>query len=287
MTSEQQPSTGTTNSWATVAATRAKWNAFFEEMTAPVNDWLCDRCGAEPGKRILDLACGTGHPALSAARRVRPDGTVVGIDIASEMVEAATELAHDEGLDNTEFRVMNAETLDFPDASFDGVTSRWGIMFPEDVAKTCREVYRVLKPSGRVSFAFWDDTEKNPRQGFMETVIRKALAEPPRERGYGRHRLQVRGPAAPRRHADRRRLSRDYARDRDLLVRLRGRRRVLAGPQRSLAQRSPELADAAAAREGTRPLPARGRALPVARQAPAALEQPLPLGHEALVHDRC
>jgi SAM-dependent methyltransferase len=102
-----------------------------------------------------------------------------------EMVEAATELAHDEGLDKAEFRVMNAETLDFPDASFDGVTSRWGIMFPDDVAKTCREVYRVLKPGGRVSFAFWDDTEKNPRQGFMETVIRKALAEPPRKRGTG------------------------------------------------------------------------------------------------------
>ncbi len=184
MTSEQQPA-GTTNSWASVAATRARWNAFFEEMTAPVNDWLCAKCGAEPGKRILDLACGTGHPALSAARRVRPGGEVVGIDIALEMVAAATELARDEGLDNTEFRVMNAETLDFPDASFDGVTSRWGIMFPDDVAKTCREVYRVLKPGGLVSFAFWDDTEKNPRQGFMETVIRKALAEPPRPRGTG------------------------------------------------------------------------------------------------------
>ena len=184
MTSEQRPA-GTTNSWATVAATRARWNAFFEEMTAPVNDWLCDHCGAEPGRRILDLACGTGHPSLSAARRVGTDGQVVGIDIAPEMVAAATELAHDEGLENTEFRVMNAETLDFPGASFDGVTSRWGIMFPDDAAKTCRGVYRVLKPGGRVSFAFWDDTEKNPRQGFMETVIRKALAEPARERGTG------------------------------------------------------------------------------------------------------
>ena len=92
VTSEQARA-GTTNSWATIAATRAKWNAFFEEMTAPVNDWLCTNCGAEPGKRILDLACGTGHPALSAARRLRPDGQVVGIDIAPEMVEAMRTLS--------------------------------------------------------------------------------------------------------------------------------------------------------------------------------------------------
>jgi SAM-dependent methyltransferase len=173
------------SSWGSVAAKRARWNAFFEEMTAPVNDWLCESILLAPGKRALDIACGTGHPALSAARRVRPGGSVVGIDIAPEMVEAATELAAAEGLDNTEFRVMNAENLDFPDASFDAVTSRWGIMFPDDVAKTVREVFRVLRPGGRVSFAFWDDQDKNPRQGFLETVIRKALAEPPRPRGAG------------------------------------------------------------------------------------------------------
>jgi SAM-dependent methyltransferase len=80
---------------------------------------------------------------------------------------------------------MNAERLDFADASFDGVTSRWGIMFPDDTAGMLAEVHRVLRPGGRVSFAFWDDQDKNPRQGFMESVIRKALAEAPRPRGNG------------------------------------------------------------------------------------------------------
>jgi SAM-dependent methyltransferase len=110
---------------------------------------------------------------------------MIGIDIAQEMVDAATGLAKADGLSNTEFRRMDAHDLDFPDATFDAAVSRWGVMFPEDTARALASLYRVLKPGARYATAFWDDQSKNPRQSFLDSVIRKALEEPPREERTG------------------------------------------------------------------------------------------------------
>jgi enediyne biosynthesis protein CalE5 len=171
--------------WASVAHGRARWNAWFEEMTRPVNAWLCAKTRLAPGMTVLDIASGTGQPGLTAARIIGPTGRMVGIDIAHEMVEAASGLAAAEDLTNTEFRQMDAQALDFPDATFDAAVSRWGVMFPEDQAKALGELFRVLKPGARYAAAFWDDTTKNPRQSFLDSVIRKALGEPPRETNAG------------------------------------------------------------------------------------------------------
>jgi SAM-dependent methyltransferase len=176
-----QPPIPTSTGWGSVAHGRARWNAWFERMTRPVNDWLCTKTNLAPGMTVLDVACGTGQPALTAARIVGPKGRVIGIDIAQEMVDAATALAREEGLAQAEFRRMDAHDLDFPDATFDAAVSRWGVMFPEDTSKALASLYRVLKPGARYTCAFWDDQAKNPRQSFLDSVIRKALGEPPRE----------------------------------------------------------------------------------------------------------
>ena len=166
--------------WASVAQGRARWNTWFEQMTRPVNDWLCSKTNLAPGMTVLDIASGTGQPGLTAARIVGPTGRMIGIDIAQEMVDAATGLAEAEGLSNTEFRRMDAHELDFSSATFDAAVSRWGVMFPEDTAKALASLHRVLKPGARYAAAFWDDQSKNPRQSFLDSVVRKALEEPPR-----------------------------------------------------------------------------------------------------------
>lgn len=171
--------------WASVAQGRARWNAWFEEMTRPVDDWLCTKARLAPGMTVLDIASGAGQPGLKAARIVGPAGRLTGIDIAQEMVDAATGLAQAEGLTQAEFRLMDAQELHFPDATFDAAISRWGVFFPEDTAKSLASLFRVLKPGARYATAFWDDPRKNPRQSFLDSVIRKALSEPPREAGGG------------------------------------------------------------------------------------------------------
>lgn len=108
-----------------------------------------DALDARPGERILDIATGTGW----AARRIAESGaTVTGIDLGAGVIEAAKHLSNGAGID---FRVGDAEALDFPDDSFDAVISTFGVMFARDPEAVASELARVVRPGGRVSLANW------------------------------------------------------------------------------------------------------------------------------------
>jgi ubiquinone/menaquinone biosynthesis C-methylase UbiE len=137
-------------------------DAWREQQTVPVTDWLCRNAGLAPGMRTLDLACGSGQPALTVARRVEPGGRVVAIDLSASMVAVASKQAAASGLSNLEFRQMDMEQLDFDDASFDAATCRWGLMFSPDPERATREIQRVLKPGARFAAITWGDRASNP-----------------------------------------------------------------------------------------------------------------------------
>ncbi|MCC7412944.1 MAG: methyltransferase domain-containing protein [Gammaproteobacteria bacterium] len=143
--------------WSRVAAGFDLWLP----QLAPVGARLLDALGARPGERVLDVACGTGEPALSLARAQR-DVRVTGVDAAEPMVEVARRKAREQELANAEFRTMAAERLDFPDASFDRVVCRFGVMLFDDPLAGVREVRRVLRPGGRFAFAVWSRAELMP-----------------------------------------------------------------------------------------------------------------------------
>ena len=106
-----------------------------------------DALDPQPGERILDVATGTGW----AARRIAARGaTVTGVDLGTEVIEAAKELSS-----NIDFRVGDAEALPFPDNHFDAVISTFGVMFARDPEAVARELARVVRPGGRVSLANW------------------------------------------------------------------------------------------------------------------------------------
>ena len=159
--------------WSAAAAGWERQGDWFDRNSGNLAGWLCDAAGLKPGHTALDLACGAGQPSATAAERVRPGGRVVAVDLSPDMVAVTARKAQKLGLDNLEAREMDMQALAFPDASFDGATCRFGLMFCPDPVKAASEIHRVLKPGARFATAAWDVPAKNP----FFTAITGALGE--------------------------------------------------------------------------------------------------------------
>ncbi len=103
--------------------------------------------GLEPGERFLDVAAGTGGLSLPAARL---GAEVLATDWSPAMIEQFEARAREEGLSNTDGRVMDCHALDLPDDSFDVTGSQFGVMLVPDQPRALREMVRVTRPGGRV-----------------------------------------------------------------------------------------------------------------------------------------
>jgi SAM-dependent methyltransferase len=145
----------------------------------PVTDWYVRSVGASPGQKILDVACGSGLPALALAERVGPTGKVVAVDVAPKMLTATQRKAAATGLRNVETRESSADAIGGPDAAFDAVTCKDGLMFCPDVVAAIRELRRVLKPGGRYAFSVWAEPEANPFFTTLFGAVGEALKMPP------------------------------------------------------------------------------------------------------------
>src|SRR3990172_8271315 len=117
---------------------------------------LIDLLDVHPGAKVLDVATGTGMVLMPVAKRVGPNGHVTGIDISHNMLQQAGRAAMASGLGNTDLLRMDAEHLEFPDASFDVVTCGFGIMFFSPTA--LGEMHRVCKPAGFIGVTVYDKT---------------------------------------------------------------------------------------------------------------------------------
>ncbi len=105
------------------------------------------------GEVVLDIGCGTGVDSLIAAKMVGPEGRVVGIDMVREMLDRANQSLSQSGLKNVFFRLGTAENLSFPDSSFDVIISNGVFNLIPDKVKAVSEIFRVLKPDGRLMMA--------------------------------------------------------------------------------------------------------------------------------------
>jgi demethylmenaquinone methyltransferase/2-methoxy-6-polyprenyl-1,4-benzoquinol methylase len=101
------------------------------------------------GGAALDVGTGTGEIAF-ALEQAAPRVTVTGIDFCAPMIEAARQKAEERGGNQPTFVVGDALNLPYPDASFDAVTSAFTMRNVADIARAFAEMYRVLKPGGRV-----------------------------------------------------------------------------------------------------------------------------------------
>lgn len=174
-----QPDPDVIKKWSGSAPFWEKHREAIRQMFAPVSRALAEAAGVATGNSVLDVATGPGEPALSLAAIVGPQGKVCGVDPIPAMVEAARRAADLQGFGNTQFEVAFADALPYPDASFDAVVSRFGVMFFPSPADGLREMLRVLRPGGKLAVAAWCSNERNPFHSALSRVMKKHVDSPP------------------------------------------------------------------------------------------------------------
>jgi SAM-dependent methyltransferase len=143
----------------------AAWERYRERLfegQRRLSEWIVDRVDPQPGQTILELAAGPGETGFLAAERIGPEGRLISTDLSEGMVDAARRGAEARGLTNVEFRVIDAQQIELPDASVDGVISRFGLMLVPEPARAFAEARRVLRPGRRLAYGVWGAPDRNP-----------------------------------------------------------------------------------------------------------------------------
>src|SRR4051794_17859996 len=132
---------------------KESWPSFvpFETITTPEAARLVNWAGIRRGQKVLDVGCGTGVVAITAARL---GATVSAIDLTPELLVRARENAAIAEID-VDWKEADAEALPFPDATFDVVVSQFAHIFAPRPDVVVAEMLRVLKPAGTVAFSTW------------------------------------------------------------------------------------------------------------------------------------
>jgi len=115
-----------------------------------------------PGESVLDVGCGTGQTTVEIARRVAPNGRVVGLDISNTMLEGARRRPAPAGAVPIDFRYGDAQVAPIERDVFDVVFSRFGVMFFSDPVAAFRNLRGALRSSGRLAVLVWQPLPKNP-----------------------------------------------------------------------------------------------------------------------------
>jgi SAM-dependent methyltransferase len=164
--------------WGSVAGSWADHADFVDARATAITAAMLDRSQPQRGERVLELACGPGGVGLEAATRVGTAGQVVLSDVSAEMTAIAARRAAARGLVNITTRVLDLEEIDEPDASYDVVLCREGLMFAADPLRAGREIHRVLRPNGRVALAVWGPRARNPWLAVVLDAVSAAMGAP-------------------------------------------------------------------------------------------------------------
>ncbi len=165
----------------------AKWaeRAIFWEKNAPkgksvsddLNQLLIELTDIKPGDNVLDIASGSGEPAISIALQTGSEGQVTALDAHPEMLAGARKRAEFLNLTNITFKISRMEKLPFVDSTFDAVTCRFGLMSSDDPLETLRGVRRVLKAGKMAAFMTHGLHERNTISTVLTQVIQDKLVD--------------------------------------------------------------------------------------------------------------
>ena len=142
--------------WEAMAQGWERWSGQLEEDAAPVREWMIQALAPRPGDVVLELSAGAGDAGFDVAKALGTEGRLLSSAFAAEMFAAARRRGTELGLENVDYRVIDAESIELDDDSVDGVLCRWGYMLMSDPATALAETRRVCvraaawcSPSGR------------------------------------------------------------------------------------------------------------------------------------------
>ncbi|HMU47469.1 MAG TPA: class I SAM-dependent methyltransferase [Chitinophagaceae bacterium] len=148
------------DSWNKFSGGWKKWDSTTMAFLQPMGEEMIRFLNPSGDQQILDVAGGTGEPGLTIAGKLN-GGKVIITDIAENMLDVAKEKTATSGLKNIEFLTCDVSELPFGNETFDAVSCRFGFMFFPDMELAAKEMYRVLKPGGKIAASVWNIPEKN------------------------------------------------------------------------------------------------------------------------------
>jgi SAM-dependent methyltransferase len=169
--------------WEAMAPGWERRRAALEDALTPVRNWLITHLAPQPGDTVLELGAGPGDTGFAAATLVGEGGRLISSDFSPEMVDVARRRGAELGLDNVEYRVIDAERVELDAASVDGVLCQSSYMLVADPAAALSETRRVLRPGGRLAMSVWGAPERNPWTSIGGRILVERGLLPPPEPG--------------------------------------------------------------------------------------------------------
>lgn len=145
-----------------------------ERFWVHLSDRTVERMSLRPGDRVLDVPCGPGWSALSAAAQVGPSGKVVAFDSSDQMLGLVRGSAKERGLDNVECIAGDMTKLAFGEGSFDAVVSVLGIFFAPDMPKLISDLWRLVRPGGQLAITVLGPRVFDPPFSVFTEVVAAA-----------------------------------------------------------------------------------------------------------------
>jgi SAM-dependent methyltransferase len=147
----------------------------YEQFFVPAifHQWppvLISAAGIGDGHKVLEVGCGTGIFARAAIKLVGSKGSVTGLDLSDSMLGVAREISPD-----VDFRQGNAINLPFDDSTFDAVVSSFLLMFVPDPVAAVSEMWRVLRPGGRLVVSVWEALGQNSVYAGLVNIARQRI----------------------------------------------------------------------------------------------------------------
>ena len=163
---DDQPNSAQVEYWnATVGETWARFQDQLDRQLEPLGLEAMQALAPGPGERLIDIGCGCGHTSLELARRVGPEGAVVGVDISHPMLEVARRRAGARPDLTARFREADVQTAALGASEFDAAFSRFGVMFFSDPSAAFANLGLSLRSGGRLAFVCWRPFADNPWMG--------------------------------------------------------------------------------------------------------------------------